>query len=405
MINELESPSFAFGIERTVEVGGGRGSQLIEDLLSHETITTKVEEVTKITPADKKKVEKPTETKKIEEEEEQPAKKAEVADPLSLFDEEKEEKEGDEVKSEKDKVESPEEEKPSNKFKALSNDLFKLGVFSKDEEEGEVDISSPEQFLERFQHEKKKGAHQIIDDFIGQFGPGYQDAFDAIYQKGVDPREYFSTAIEIEDVATVDIKKEENQVLLIRQALKDQNWEAEDITAEIEKLKNYGDLESTATRFQKSLIKNQALKLDKLKKDSEAKVQQITANKNQYIKNVNTILESKIKSKEFDGIPVNPKLAQEIQDFLISEKYKTPSGETLTEFDKTILELKRPENHEKKVKLALLLKILEKDPTLSTIQKTGITKKTDALFGEVARLDDKSSGKKKETKETSSFRF
>ena len=38
-----------------------------------------------------------------------------------------------------------------------------------------------------------------------------------------------------------------------------------------------------------------------------------------------------------------------------------------------------------KVKVGLLLKILEKDPTLSTIQKTGVSKKTDQLFGEVAR--------------------
>jgi hypothetical protein len=49
------------------------------------------------------------------------------------------------------------------------------------------------------------------------------------------------------------------------------------------------------------------------------------------------------------------------------------------------LELKRPENHATKVKVALLLKILEKDPTLSTIQRTGVSKKSNELFGEVAR--------------------
>jgi len=50
-----------------------------------------------------------------------------------------------------------------------------------------------------------------------------------------------------------------------------------------------------------------------------------------------------------------------------------------------MLDLKKPENHATKVKIALLLKVLEKDPTLSTIQKTGVTKKTDTLFSEVAR--------------------
>ena len=49
------------------------------------------------------------------------------------------------------------------------------------------------------------------------------------------------------------------------------------------------------------------------------------------------------------------------------------------------MDLKRPENHAQKVKIGLLLKMLEKDPTLSTIQRTGVTKKSNELFGEVAR--------------------
>ncbi len=38
-----------------------------------------------------------------------------------------------------------------------------------------------------------------------------------------------------------------------------------------------------------------------------------------------------------------------------------------------------------KVKVGLILKMLEKDPTLSTIQRTGVTKKSNQLFEEVAR--------------------
>ena len=105
----------------------------------------------------------------------------------------------------------------------------------------------------------------------------------------------------------------------------------------------------------------------------------------QYINNVQSIIQEKLKGKDFDGIPINPKLAGEVQEFLLVDKYKTASGELLSDFDKMILDLKKPENHSQKVKLALLLKVLEKDPTLSTIQKTGVTKKTDALFSEVAR--------------------
>ena len=118
---------------------------------------------------------------------------------------------------------------------------------------------------------------------------------------------------------------------------------------------------------------------------AEKELQQKAAVRNQYIQNVQGILGDKLKSKEFDGIPLNPKLANELQDFLLVDKWKTTSGELLSDFDRTILDLKRPENHTMKVKVGLLLKILEKDPTLSTIQKSGVSKKTDQLFGEVAR--------------------
>ena len=58
-----------------------------------------------------------------------------------------------------------------------------------------------------------------------------------------------------------------------------------------------------------------------------------------------------------------------------------------------------------KVKVGLLLKILEKDPTLSTIQRTGVTKKSNQLFGEVARqvTRSKTASSNKKTKPNSWF--
>lgn len=284
---------------------------------------------------------------------------------------------------------------PTSQFTALSNDLFKLGVFSKDEDEEDVTIDTPEAFLERFQAEKKKGAIEIVDNFIGQFGEDYQQAFDAIFVKGVNPKDYFNSYNQIQAFSEMDLTDEGNQVAVIKQALADQGFEKEDIDTEVERIKNYGDLENVATKHHKILVKKEAAKLQELEQTKQAQLQQQQAIKQQYLQNVNQVLQEKLKAKEFDGIPINPKLAGELQDFLVTDKYKTASGETLTDFDRTILELKRPENHATKVKLALLMKIMEKDPTLSTIQKTGITKKSNELFGEVARQAQKSSVKSK----------
>ena len=401
--NELSS-AFNFGIESTA-----MGNQeLLDDVFSPETSSSKPEDITVIEDEPKKK-DKPVEVKK-----EAPIEEEEDIDPLDMLkgddDDDDEEEEDIPLKSNKpiedEEKEEKEEESPvTNRFNALAKDLLKLGVFSQDDEEEDFNIASPQEFLERFEHEKKKGAIEVLDRFIAQHGEDYQSAFESIFVKGVNPREYFGTFEKIENFSNLDLADENNQTAVIKQALLDQGFEPEDITSEVERLKNYGDLETVAKKHHKVLIKKEAANLEKLEVESQNRLLQQNQIKQQYIANVNKVLEDKVKQKEFDGIPLNPKIATELQDFLITDRYKTPSGETLTEFDKSILDLKRPENHEKKVKVALLLKTLEKDPTLSSIKRKGITETTNELFGELARQTEKSSvkGKKKEAKANSWF--
>ena len=407
MAENVDMQSFNFSIQDTMEMGLGN-AELLNDLVAPETASGNPDELKEII----KEAEppKPSEAPAPKGKEiAAPAGDADAQDTLKNFlldatdDEEEADNQEDVVAPKKPatakapkaselKEEAPTQEategvveEEATQFGALAKDLFKLGVFSKEEEEEELNISTPEEFLERFQTEKKKGAIEMVNSFIGQFGEDYQQAFDAIFVKGVNPKEYFGTYNNVVSFAEMDLAQENNQVAVIKQALADQGFEPEDINTEVERLKNYGDLESVATKHHKVLVKKEAQKLAQMEQKAEQELQQRQAIKNQYINNVQQVLQDKLKTKEFDGIPINPKLAGELQDFLLVDKYKTASGETLTDFDRTILELKRPENHATKVKVALLLKILEKDPNLSTIQKTGVTKKSNELFGEVAR--------------------
>jgi hypothetical protein len=399
MAENLDTPqSFGnFGIENTMEMGMGN-AELLNDLMSPDTASSSPDDIKEISAEEPAPKETPKKTKSIGETmEEAPTEKKEetsIQDFLLGEDDTDEEEETTTPPSkksqEKETNEDGEEEVEVSRFEALANDLFKLGVFSKDEDEEDFQISTPEEFLEKFQAEKKKGAIEVVNNFIGQFGEDYQQAFDAIFVKGVDPKEYFGTYNTITSFADLDLSDERNQISVLKQALNDQGFDPEDIETEVERLKNYGDLESVAAKHHKVLIKKEATKLQHLEQQSQRELQQKAVIKNQYIQNVQSVLQDKVKAKEFDGIPINPKLAAELQDFLLVDKYKTTSGETITDFDKSILELKRPENHEMKVKVALLLKILEKDPTLSTIQKNGISKKSNELFGEVARQVSKS---------------
>lgn len=410
MAENLDSPSFGnFSIENTMEMGLGN-QELLSDLFSPETSTANPDDLQdikkdEIPSNDVKKTAAPKAANVPASTEDDTTEKKDAADAIQDFllggdsdnddntEEDNEPAPAKTTSKEQDNTEDVEGDMEESRFTALSKDLFKLGVFSKEDDEEDTPISTPEEFLERFNAEKKKGAIEVVNNFIGQFGEDYQAAFDAIFVKGVDPKEYFGTYGAIQSFSEMDLAQENNQVAVIKQALTDQGFEPEDVTTEIERLKNYGDLETVAAKHHKVLIKKESAKLQQMEQQRGQELQQQAAIKQEYYKNVQTVLQDKLKAKEFDGIPLNPKLAGELQDFLLTDKYKTNSGETLTDFDKTILELKRPENHEKKVKLGLLLKILEKDPTLSTIQKNGLTKKSNELFGEVARQATKSAVK------------
>lgn len=388
-----------FSIQDTMEMGAGN-QELLNDLFSPETSTSNPEDVTPIineadAPAAPSKPEIPkgkdiVPPKSVDgkTDEEKLEGQSMISDFLSDNADDDDDEEGTPVAkvAKTATVDNTEDndEPEGTQFTALANDLYKLGVFTSDDDSPEP-VSTAEEFLERFNEEKKKGASEIVQNFIGQFGEDYQEAFDAIFVKGVNPKDYFTTYNNVVGFAEMDLSDEDNQVRVMKQALTNQGFDPEDIETEVERLKNYGDLESVAVKHHKVLVKKEASKLQELEAKSEAELQQKAQIRNQYINNVQTILNDKVKAKEFDGIPINPKLATELQDFLLVDKWKTPSGETLTDFDRAILDMKRPENHAMKVKVGLILKMLEKDPTLSSIQRTGVTKKSNELFGEVAR--------------------
>jgi hypothetical protein len=374
----LDMPSFS--IEETMDMGAGN-AQLLNDLFTPEDINP--EDVKEI----KEEKKAPVELPKSEEEKEEP--KEEKQNLLASFLDDEEE----EIKEEKPKAKETEEPlkeeevQEDSQFAALSRDLFKLGVFT--ETEDEEPITTPEQFLEKFNSEKVRGANEMVNNFIGQFGEDYKQAFDAIFVKGVDPKEYFGTYNNVVSFADMDLTREDNQESVVRQSLLNQDWAPEEVSEEIERLKNIGDLEIVAKRHHKGLVKKEAQKLQELEQKAEQELQQKQYMKQQYVQNIQTILQEKVKAKEFDGIPLNPQLASELQNFLLEDKWKTPQGELLSDFDKAILDLKKPENHAQKVKVALLIKLLEKDPTLSTIQKAGISKKSDKLFESVQKVTKK----------------
>ncbi len=161
MAENFDNPQFGnFSIENTMEMGMGN-ADLLNDLMAPETATGSPDDIKNIADepapaAPAKKAAAPAAEKASETEE----KKDPTADIQSFLYGADEEEEEEETTPQPAKKEAPKaEETPSDteeeseeeqvsQFTALSRDLFKLGVFSKDEDEEDVSISTPEEFLE-----------------------------------------------------------------------------------------------------------------------------------------------------------------------------------------------------------------------------------------------------------------
>jgi hypothetical protein len=283
-------------------------------------------------------------------------------------------------------------------YVTLGKDLMRLGVFTKnsdDESEENIDIKTPEQFLERFNLEKKKGAISILDNFLGQFGEEYRKMFDAVFVNGVKPQDYLQSFAKIESFKTLDLTDETNQERVMRAYYKELKWDDERINSKIQKLKDYGDLEEEAKSYHEVLLNKEKetaaqieqKKIDEQKQEKDRDI--ATA------KSLQRIITEKLKTQEIDGVPLTQKDAEEVFAYLTNKPYKLASGEKLTEFDKDILELNRPENHELKIKLGLLLR---KKLDLTSVKKTTISKKSDALFTLSTKNAKQKDSKEKEIK-------
>lgn len=309
-----------------------------------------------------------------------------------------------EESSEQENSEDEVEEDDSTPYEGIYKDVESLGLFTPlPEGQEEPDTSTAEGLAQRFKMEFANQANNFLwNNILAHHGDEGKEAFKAIFIDGVKPNEYFSTYNNIVSVAELEVDNEDHQETIIRNYYLSKNKNQEFISKKIQKLKDLGEMEDTATEFKEELIEMESEKLEIMRQQAEAAKQNAEAYKQHYNQEVNTILSQKLKEKEFDSIPVTQKVAQETAEFLLQERYQLSDGSKLSEFDKYILDLRRPENYATKVKLALLIQQMQKDPTFTSIQKKGISKEVQKsdLFANSQRTNK---GKKNPLKTSSNF--
>ena len=153
MAENLDNQSFGnFSIEDTMELGAGN-AELLKDLIAPETSTGSPDDLKDIKDEPKQQEQKaPTQKEESKEPKEDSGKF--LSDFLSGDGEDEDDEEEEELKPpvqtkapKKQEAKQPEpseeedEEEAPSQFSALANDLFKLGVFSKDDDE-DISIST-----------------------------------------------------------------------------------------------------------------------------------------------------------------------------------------------------------------------------------------------------------------------
>lgn len=277
-------------------------------------------------------------------------------------------------------------EEEHSEFLEITKELVKLGIF-KDRDEDETDpIKTGEAFKNRFAKEVAEKANEDIYNFImSKHGEEGMEVFDALFVKGVSIKEYLSKYSEIQSFENLDMSLDENQKTIFREGYRRQGMAEDKIERKLQRAIDYGDLEEESKDIYEIILKQdreennnriaQAQQAEQAKRDMKIK----------YLNDMNTILASKLKEKEFDGIPVTEKTARETFEYLTKEKWITQDGKRLTDFENDLRNLDDPKNHELRVKLALLLK---NKIDLSKIKSTLVSKDSNELFGKLVRKEN-----------------
>lgn len=337
------------------------------------------------------KTEKKIEPKKVEPKKEE--KKEEEVDVLGKFEEDNEDEEEEEEKKEEKKEDDVEKNDAGfNEYESLSKDLFKIGVFTPTE--GEEDISkikidTPELLKSRFEKEGQIKATQWLDGLLSRFGDDRKELFEAVFIDGVDINEYIPLHTELQNLKGADLTQESVQERVFKEYYKRIGWDEDTISRKLQKSKDYGDLADDAKELHPQLIAQDEEREEDLKNSKiEARAVEDRMDK-EYKVSIAKILEEKAKNRDFDGIPLNDKKKTQAFDFLYTKKYKTADGRSLTEFDKFIIDTRRPENHALRVKIALLA--LD-NFDLTKVEKRAVSKESSAIFSELAQKKTKKTG-------------
>lgn len=259
-------------------------------------------------------------------------------------------------------------------FQTVVESLGKLGKFVDIPEGKKFDESS---FIEYFDEFTRKKAVSEIEDILVQ-GQGQQgiDLFNDIFVKKVPVKEYLQKFQEEQELENLKLEDSPfNQKLVMRKYLTKIGVSEEDIEEQISFAENNDKLETSSLKYKTKLVESEKGDRQKMAAD---KANQLQAQKDLDTKRVNDLTEvitEAIKAKSIGGIPLSLEDNATLLPYMVEKAYRLPSGQTITEYEKDYLELKKDP-----LKFAKLVKFVKTGLNVAPIQNQAIDKADEKVF-------------------------
>lgn len=283
---------------------------------------------------------------------------------LESFTNDNEEDNDSSKKSKEKKVEtsndddSDDDDSSTNYFEVLGENLTKLGIFQKDEDDDEEDELEWNQdtFLQKFEDNTKRVANNLIEEAFGKYGPEYSDFLWKVAMEGVNPEEYFMAMRNQNIVDNFDLEQEENQERIVFEyfRLLEPDRDLQDIQEEIHDLRDLNKLDKKAEQARAKLSKHFDAKKQLEVEQAKRKQYEQEVAKQRFVSTVQQTIKGAVTQGHIDNIPFDSKDESALVSYLTETPYRTNDGRPVTEMYKDFIEAQQ--NPESLLKLAKFLR-------------------------------------------------
>lgn len=240
-------------------------------------------------------------------------------------------------------------------FTNLFKSLEKNGIFSESGEDWKIE--KDEDIVDRLRKEGQMIASDYLESLFAKGGEENRDFIEKVVLNGVNAAEYFKLHKASLDLENLDMDDTETlKEVFIQHQVGVLGFSKEKAQKNLKRVIDSGDLEEEGKEALEILKENSEKQKSKYVQDHENKIKNQQILKKQAIEASERMMSEAIKTKNLGGLKINQTEATSVLDYVNQDKYVLPDGSYLSEFEKDLLELRRPENLENRFMLAMLLK-------------------------------------------------